>query len=414
MLQDAAKRLAYTAKQAKDPGDLDLLVVVVRALLRATERADLEARLNGNASLLSEGYVDPAWLAELIRPMGHTPFDPLIPWAFTQLRKFARDISSTRRGVREVLWAAGPDIDAYSTVRGLTDAFLRSSPDLLAWYLAAKPDLTKLDLRDALNATVAWRDTQAAKVVYAYPDGWTMRRLTTNRELAVEGDRMEHCVGGWEYCNKVYTGTSIIYSLRDPADEPYATLEWLVKEAWFKQIYGPGDQPITDDVRPYVLEFITRVHGGAPRDMIMAGVPPRDVLQSGGRYHQIDLSQADLAGAYLAGIDLTGAGLFEADLVGADLTDAILIGANLFGADLTDATLIRANLFDAGLTRAFLIDADLRGADLRKATLIGADMRGADLRGAKLRGANLTDAKLGDATMPDGSQFDAQARRHRA
>jgi hypothetical protein len=402
MLQDAAKRLAYTAKQVKlvesaqgVGGNFDYhwLTEVVLACLFATGHTEMGVELK---EVLETRHPPPpvAWLVDFMRPVGHTPFDPLIPWAFQHLRRVGQ------RNEGEALHMA------YD--------FRESSNILLAWYLATKPDLTKIDLAEAIDTAEEWEATQAAKVVYEFPDGWTMRRLTTRRELEVEGDRMEHCVGGWEYCNKVYTGTSIIYSLRDPADEPYATLEWLVKEAWFKQIYGPGDQPITDDVRPYVLEFITRVHGGAPRDMIMAGVPPRDVLQSGGRYHQIDLSQADLAGAYLAGIDLTGAGLFEAYLVGADLTDAILIGANLFGADLTDATLIRANLFDAGLTRAFLMDADLRGADLRKATLIGADMRGADLRGAKLHGANLTDAKLGDATMPDGSQFDAQARRHRA
>jgi Pentapeptide repeats (8 copies)/PcfJ-like protein len=388
MLQDAAKRIEYTAKQATaDAQDQWWIFKITEALVRATGHADLGDVLGAYDA---DEPPPAAWLADLVRPLGHTPFDPLIPWAFTQLRK--------KPGGG---WQ-------------LANRLVSESPDLLAWYLAKKPNLGKFSLKEALDAANEYVATEAAKVVYEFPDGWTMRRLTTKRELEVEGDRMDHCVGGWEYCNKANTGTSIIYSLRDPAAEPYVTLEWLVKEAWFKQIYGPGDRPITDDVRPYVLEFIARVHGGAPRDMIMAGAPPRDVLEPGGRYHQITLVQADLEGADLKRIDLTEANLDEASLVGADLTDAILIRARLTEVDLTDAILIRANLVEAGLSGAILINADLRGADLRKAFLDGADMRGADLRGAKLIGANLTDAQLEDATMPDGSQFDAQARRHRA
>lgn len=66
-----------------------------------------------------------------------------------------------------------------------------------------------------------------------------------------------------------------------------------------------------------------------------AGVLPKEWL---------NLSGADLHGAYLTWAKLTGADLTGANLSGADLTGAKLHRADLSGADLTGANLHRANL----------------------------------------------------------------------
>jgi hypothetical protein len=60
-------------------------------------------------------------------------------------------------------------------------------------------------------------------VVFQLGNGWTIRQLTTDAELAAEGEVMGHCVGS--YCRRVQIGKSLIYSLRDPKNEPHATIE---------------------------------------------------------------------------------------------------------------------------------------------------------------------------------------------
>jgi hypothetical protein len=401
MLQDAAKRLAYTAKQVKlvesaqgVGGNFDYhwLTEVVLACLFATGHTEMGVELE---EVLETRHPPPpvAWLVDFMRPVGHTPFDPLIPWAFQHLRRVGQ------RNEGEALHMAHD--------------FRESSNILLAWYLATKPDLTKIDLAEAIDTAEEWEATQAAKVVYEFPDGWTMRRLTTRRELEVEGDRMDHCVGGKTYCLDVRRGASIIYSLRDPDDVPHATLEWLVTAKHFKQIFGPEDEPITDAVRPYVVEFITRVHGGALADLVMAGLGARELLRPGVSLPGLYLVGEDLSGLDMTGVNLTQADLSEANLTDATLIDAILIHAYLIDAKLIDAKLIGAKLIGAKLIDAKLIGADLTRADLRDAILSGAKLIGArlieaDLTGTILAGADLHFADLTGAVRADlgGAIFD--------
>jgi uncharacterized protein YjbI with pentapeptide repeats len=123
----------------------------------------------------------------------------------------------------------------------------------------------------------------------------------------------------------------------------------------------------------------------------------------------VDLTDANLTGAYLVGADLTGANLVGADLTGAGLTAAHLNGANLNGADLnstylryadlSDAFIRYAHLVGAHLDHAHLKDADLSYADLRSAGFAGADLTGAELNGADLTGADLTGADLNRANL---------------
>jgi uncharacterized protein YjbI with pentapeptide repeats len=152
----------------------------------------------------------------------------------------------------------------------------------------------------------------------------------------------------------------------------------------------------------------------------------------------VDLSGADLSGAYLTGANLNGAVLDnvnlkvaylrEADLRGAllfktDLSGADLRGANLEGADLSFSTLDGANLSidtqfvtndPTDIHNTNLNDARLSQASFYKANLDGADLTGADLSGtymsyAHMRYATLSNeqlaqvASLEGATMPDGS-----------
>jgi uncharacterized protein YjbI with pentapeptide repeats len=88
------------------------------------------------------------------------------------------------------------------------------------------------------------------------------------------------------------------------------------------------------------------------------------------------------------------------DISRAELNGAYLREFNLSRADLSDVDLRKAELSSAGLNGADLLKADLREASLREADLSGADLSGADLRKADLREANLSYANLNGTLQP--------------
>lgn len=140
------------------------------------------------------------------------------------------------------------------------------------------------------------------------------------------------------------------------------------------------------------------------------------VASEGREGRRADLTNADLAGAALAGRNLSRALLTGADLSGADLSEAVLDGARmirarLVGADLLGASMVEANLTWANLKNARLAAARLTGACLADADLTGARLRGADFTNADLEGADLRGAELAATVMNGtdltGTRFDA-------
>ncbi|MFB6525050.1 pentapeptide repeat-containing protein [Streptomyces sp. NPDC056399] len=186
---------------------------------------------------------------------------------------------------------------------------------------------------------------------------------------------------------------------------------------------SPRDQPsIVDVLSTYIRSHAKKakqytsvvVEPSSDVQAALTALGTRDVNHDG--IARVNLSGADLGGAYLvgaklAGADLTNARLLGAYLSGADLTNANLGGVNLKdaylrGAFLHEARLITANLDDAHLAYADLTNADLeyaalRDADLTKANLTEANLSYADLTEADLHDANLTNANLTKANLKD-------------
>jgi hypothetical protein len=81
------------------------------------------------------------------------------------------------------------------------------------------------------------------EVVMAYPDGWNMVNVNSENDLDVEGAKMHHCVAG--YWDNVRSGTSRIYSLRNPQNQPMVTIEVQGKKVI--QIKGPSNAKVTDE-----------------------------------------------------------------------------------------------------------------------------------------------------------------------
>ena len=82
-------------------------------------------------------------------------------------------------------------------------------------------------------------------VVHTFDDGWHIDKVGP-KDLALEGELMGHCVGG--YCDTVSNGNSTIFSLRDPKGHPHVTIE--VEGDVNPMASGPkaeGDRTIYDD-----------------------------------------------------------------------------------------------------------------------------------------------------------------------
>ena len=128
----------------------------------------------------------------------------------------------------------------------------------------------------------------------------------------------------------------------------------------------------------------------------------------------INLSRANLKGAFLIEINLQkafliGAELQEAYLFMANLSEADLRSANLHNANLEEANLRGANLHNVNLGEAKLIAADLTGANITDTDLWAADFTGANLSRANLRGAIYNETTLwpeGFNPESAGAQFE--------
>lgn len=102
--------------------------------------------------------------------------------------------------------------------------------------------------------------TKPENISHTFKDGWTMQKIDTKRDLEVEGNKMNHCVGRGGYWQKVRDGVSEIYSLRDEKNEPWVTIElsgWSQRQVI--QIMAHGDDEPDKKLRRRVKEWFSDV-----------------------------------------------------------------------------------------------------------------------------------------------------------
>ncbi|MGL5062059.1 MAG: pentapeptide repeat-containing protein, partial [Microcoleus sp.] len=188
-------------------------------------------------------------------------------------------------------------------------------------------------------------------------------------------------------------------------------------KGWLK-LSGVGAYPMYDEMWRVMqsgnsFTFTWKQHSQRNISVTDAAELANRYAAGGRNFQNVDLVEADLAGANLrrsnlihaklAGANLTNANLDSARLVIADLSGANLSGASLKKAKLVGANLNNVKLERSNLSRADLSDAQLKNADLTNAILNKANLSGADLQGANLAGADLTDVNFNGAIMPDGN-----------
>jgi len=143
------------------------------------------------------------------------------------------------------------------------------------WYLAVRPDIFSYDFKSIKPAIDAWHHQQAqigtskeyqegnSNIIYG-PDwinpkfkGWTIKEIKTENDLQAEGFKMEHCVGGTNYCDAVDLGEIKVYSLRDLSNQPHITMEVDGNKPLFQQIKGKKNHEPADLYKEMIKEWIS-------------------------------------------------------------------------------------------------------------------------------------------------------------
>jgi hypothetical protein len=99
-------------------------------------------------------------------------------------------------------------------------------------------------------------------------NGWTIKSVYTKNNLKAEGSKVGHCVGG--YYEDVQNKNCRIFSLRDPQNVPYVTME-VSQSGWeFKQIRGngpkTGNAEPSDELKGMIGEWLRTLPGASLGD----------------------------------------------------------------------------------------------------------------------------------------------------
>jgi len=94
-------------------------------------------------------------------------------------------------------------------------------------------------------------------------NGWTVQKITSENDLLAEGHKMNHCVKS--YYKDVISGLSIIYSLRDPSNNPHVTIEVQGEKAYrddpelggVVDMRGNSNQKPKEEYRPMIKEWLS-------------------------------------------------------------------------------------------------------------------------------------------------------------
>jgi hypothetical protein len=255
MFGDAAKRLEYVSQQVRDQADYRNFITTVGVLLYATGHDARANALLQEAQARGQAGMDLDEIIAYARPIGDTPFDKFIPWAY---REFAR------------LGDVRPD-DYIAAANALASV----APHLLAWQRKAKVDLNRLHLDAVVAAIEAWlaenrRDPALpGRVVYRFANGWAVHQLSTEAQIVSEGVAMLHCMRdpAKDYTARAtcapgtFTGAANIYSLRDPDGVPFVTLMQTRPGGRFIEVRSVGNKAVPAQLQPFIDEFIAAVGG---------------------------------------------------------------------------------------------------------------------------------------------------------
>ena len=154
------------------------------------------------------------------------------------------------------------------------ELFVSALDNLKDWYRAESPNIDSYSPKSAMDASTEWhnRISSGESVVYdpidpsniVYgPDwdnpefsGWTIQRVASKNDLEVEGNKMDHCVGS--YSDLVERGAANIYSLRDPQNNPHATINIDGMYKCIDQVQGKSNSDPKPLYKSMVKEWLSK------------------------------------------------------------------------------------------------------------------------------------------------------------
>lgn len=132
-------------------------------------------------------------------------------------------------------------------------------------------DIMQHHIGDAIDQSDKWDGMGETLHESEHYPGWTVKLLRNRRDLRKEGERMNHCLGGMNYHEDQARGEGAFYSVRDPQNDPHASLE--LRRAYnaedvadprnpqshhYRQgdYYGEGDGPVPYEAQEVMNEFM--------------------------------------------------------------------------------------------------------------------------------------------------------------
>lgn len=143
-------------------------------------------------------------------------------------------------------------------------------------FTQPSPEIASYSYEQAMVAQDEWHKAAAGKgeglvyepikpenVVFAPKEwnGWSVQRVISENDLAVEGNLMNHCVG--DYCDQVISGRSEIFSLRDEKNKPHVTLE-IEGGNRISQIMGNSNTEPDDEYKAMLKQWFAIMQKHVP------------------------------------------------------------------------------------------------------------------------------------------------------
>ena len=101
-----------------------------------------------------------------------------------------------------------------------------------------------------------YEPTNPELVVFQPPEwkGWSIQKMTSENDMLVEGNLMNHCVG--EFCENVKGGSIEVYSLRDPQNKPHVTIGIDLKYNNIIQLQGNSNVEPDEEYKVYLRQWL--------------------------------------------------------------------------------------------------------------------------------------------------------------
>lgn len=165
-------------------------------------------------------------------------------------------------------------------------------PEIHDWVQRTNTDISSYSPEQAIVASDEWHRTMAGlgegknyeltkeELIIYGPNwkneefnGWTIQKIISKNDLLTEGNKMNNCVG--DYCDDVERGSTNIYSLRDPANNPHVTIE-IDANGDLIQIQGNSNNEPNDKYKPFIKEWIEK---GNTSDIINTKLPLMETIR---------------------------------------------------------------------------------------------------------------------------------------